>query len=168
MAVRTERDPAQTRAALTKWLRTKLGSRDVELIGLPGPQFSGFSNETLLFDVALPERSFGIAVRLEPSGHQVFPDTAFEVAARYSVYSEKASASGSPRAGADEWAAAVTYYIDGHSDKVTLDAAFVQSNDDGNLLGDVYAGYNAAIRSDTSGTHTSDAVMIRLQWQLAL
>ena len=82
MAVRTERDPAQTRAALTKWLRTKLGSRDVELIDLPGPQFSGFSNETLLFDVAAPERSFGIAVRLEPSGHQVFPDTAFDLQVR--------------------------------------------------------------------------------------
>src|SRR2546421_8027219 len=82
MAVRTERDPAQTRAALTEWLRTKLGSRDVELIDLPGAQFSGFSNETLLFDVALQERSFGIAVRLEPSGHQVFPDTAFDLQVR--------------------------------------------------------------------------------------
>ena len=42
----------------------------------------------------------------------------------------------------NEIAAAVNYYIDGHADKVTLDVAFI-STDDFNLLFDVYAGYNA-------------------------
>src|SRR2546423_6778866 len=82
MAVPTSRDPAQTRAALTDWLQQKLGSADVELTELPGPQFSGFSNETLLFDVRHGDRVFGIAVRLEPSVHRVFPETAFELQIR--------------------------------------------------------------------------------------
>jgi aminoglycoside phosphotransferase (APT) family kinase protein len=82
MAVPTTRDPAATRAALTDWMRRQIGSPEVELTDLPGPQFSGFSNETLLFDVATPERSFGIALRLEPGGHQVFPDTAFDLQVR--------------------------------------------------------------------------------------
>ena len=54
---------------------------------------------------------------------------------------------------------AVSYYIDGHADKVTLDAAFL-STDDQNILADTYAGYSATLGSD--------ALMLRLQWQLAL
>ena len=53
----------------------------------------------------------------------------------------------------------MNYYIDGHADKVTLDAAFI-STDDINLLTDVYAGYNATL--------DSDGLLLRLQWQLAL
>ena len=53
----------------------------------------------------------------------------------------------------------MNYYIDGHADKVTLDAAFI-STDDVNVLSDTYAGYNA--------TGTGDGIMLRLQWQLAL
>ena len=54
----------------------------------------------------------------------------------------------------------MNYYIDGHADKVTLDAAFIQADDDGNFMADTYAGYNA--------TCDSDAMLLRLQWQLAL
>ena len=54
----------------------------------------------------------------------------------------------------------MNYYIDGHADKVTLDAAFITADDDGNFLADTYAGYNA--------TGDSDAMLLRLQWQLAL
>ena len=68
MAVRDARDPQEVRAALTGWMAGKLGS-DVALTALPGPAFSGFSNETFLFDVAGDGGSFGIAVRLEPAGH---------------------------------------------------------------------------------------------------
>ena len=60
---------------------------------------------------------------------------------------------------ADEIGVAVNYYIDGHADKVTLDVAFITS-DDANTIGDTYAGY--------SPSYDSDAVLVRLQWQLAL
>ena len=81
MAVPSRRDPEEVRAALARWLAAKLG-HDVSLAPLPGPAFSGFSNETLLFDASWDGGSLGVAVRLEPSGHQVFPDTAFETQVR--------------------------------------------------------------------------------------
>jgi hypothetical protein len=94
----------------------------------------------------------------------LFPDTAWELAVRYSQYSHQDDffglIPGDPEFGATEWAAAVNFYIDGHADKLTLDAALIQAEDDGNILGDVYAGYNP--------TGDSDAVLIRFQWQLAL
>ena len=45
-------------------------------------------------------------------------------------------------------------------DSVTLDAAFISPEDEGSIFGDAYAGY--------SPSFDSDAVLIRLQWQLAL
>ena len=88
----------------------------------------------------------------------LFPDTAWEVAARYSAYRGD-QANANTGIGGSEIGVAVSYYIDGHADKVTLDAAFI-STDDANILADTYAGYSA--------TGTSDAMMLRLQWQLAL
>jgi|GEM_PF-1700305 len=88
----------------------------------------------------------------------LFPDTAWEIAARYSAYELDPSGVGSSFSG-NEIGVAVNYYIDGHADKVTLDGAFI-STDDFNLLSDVYAGYNA--------TGDSDGLLLRLQWQLAL
>jgi aminoglycoside phosphotransferase (APT) family kinase protein len=82
VAVPTRRDPEQLRASLGRWLAAKLETDDVELFELPGPAFSGFSNETLLFDVRADDRELGIAVRLEPSGHQVFPETLFDTQIR--------------------------------------------------------------------------------------
>ena len=81
MAIRGARDPEEVRGALTWWLAERLG-HDVSLTALPGPAFSGFSNETHLFDVSWDDGSLGIAVRVEPSGHQVFPDTAFDTQIR--------------------------------------------------------------------------------------
>ena len=88
----------------------------------------------------------------------LFPGTAWEIAARWSMASLESG--GDVTLGVSEFAVAVTYYIDGHADKVTLDAAFVSPEDDGSIFGDVYAGYNPSF--------DSDAVLIRLQWQLAL
>jgi hypothetical protein len=62
--------------------------------------------------------------------------------------------------GAHEYAFAVNYFIDGHSDKLTLDASFIQADDAGNHFGDVYAGYEP--------TGTGDGILLRFQWQLAL
>ncbi len=88
----------------------------------------------------------------------LFPDTAWEVAARYSAYELDPSGVGTSFSG-NEIGVAVSYYIDGHADKVTLDGAFI-STDDVNLLSDVYTGYQA--------TDDSDGLLLRLQWQLAL
>ncbi|MFO0931267.1 MAG: porin [Planctomycetota bacterium] len=87
----------------------------------------------------------------------LFPGTAWEIAARYSAY--EANIGSNTFSEATEIGVAVNYYIDGHADKVTLDVAMI-SSDSVNLFADTYAGYNA--------TSDSDAVMIRLQWQLAL
>jgi len=91
----------------------------------------------------------------------LFPDTAWEIAARYDSQSREYDvASPYKTFGATEFAFAVNYYIDGHADKLTLDASFITPDDDGNFLADVYPGYNV--------TDTSDAMLIRFQWQLAL
>ena len=89
----------------------------------------------------------------------LFPDTAWEIAARYSLYDHKLLP-GNTRTGGSEFGVAVNYYIDGHADKVTLDAAFISAEQGGNVLADTYAGYSV--------TGTRDATMLRLQWQLAL
>jgi hypothetical protein len=91
----------------------------------------------------------------------LFPDTAWEVAVRYGLYNHEDDVFGpGAQGGATEIAAAVNFYIDGHADKLTLDAAFLAAEDDGNFHGDVYPGYNP--------TGDSDAILIRFQWQLAL
>ncbi len=84
----------------------------------------------------------------------LFPGTAWEVAARYSYYEVSDSTEGAAEIGV-----AVNYYIDGHADKVTLDVAMI-TGEDLNTLADTYAGY--------SPSYDSDAVLVRLQWQLAL
>lgn len=42
------------------------------------PGLSGFSNETLLFDATWDGAVHHLVIRVEPSGHQVFPSTAFD------------------------------------------------------------------------------------------
>lgn len=82
MAVSKERDPVETRATLAAWLagRTGAGSVDVGEVSIPG--LSGFSNETLLFEATWDEGTGPVAhplvIRVEPSGHTVFPSTEFD------------------------------------------------------------------------------------------
>ncbi|MBL9085569.1 MAG: hypothetical protein JNM10_00360 [Planctomycetia bacterium] len=92
----------------------------------------------------------------------LFPGTAWEVAARYSLITmDMGTGPGKMTEGAHEIGVAVNYFIDGHSDKVTLDVAFISPDDDGEyMFSDTYAGYNIL--------GESDAVLVRLQWQLAL
>jgi len=87
----------------------------------------------------------------------LFPGTAWEVAARYaSLYMEM----GTMTDGATEIGFAVNYFIDGHSDKLTADVSFISAEEEGNMVGDVYAGYHP--------TGTGDGMLLRFQWQLAL
>ncbi|MFO0931268.1 MAG: porin [Planctomycetota bacterium] len=97
--------------------------------------------------------SFDATSYLVQAGY-LFPGTAWEIAARYSAYdTDDNNVSG------QEIGVAVNYYIDGHADKVTLDVAMITS-DDVNFLGSLYPGY--------APSFDSDAVLVRLQWQLAL
>jgi aminoglycoside phosphotransferase (APT) family kinase protein len=78
MAVSTERDPVATRAGLAAWLGAQTGAASVEVGELSIPGLSGFSNETLLFDATWDGEVHPLAIRVEPTGHTVFPATAFD------------------------------------------------------------------------------------------
>jgi aminoglycoside phosphotransferase (APT) family kinase protein len=74
-----ERDLAAARANLSRWLRGKLpNATELETSQLTAPQSSGFSNETLLFDLAWTEagrhRKESLVVRIQPTGFAVFPE----------------------------------------------------------------------------------------------
>jgi len=91
----------------------------------------------------------------------LFPDTAWEIAVRYGLYNHDID--GGPTFGESEIAGAINYYIDGHSDKLTLDAAWLTGEKDGAFeTFDAYAAY----WNNLSDGNT--ALLIRFQWQLAL
>ena len=81
-----ERDLVAARAKLGTWLARRLPEAgDLELSELTAPQASGFSNETLLFDLAWREdgrhRKESLVVRIQPTGFAVFPD--YDMRAQY-------------------------------------------------------------------------------------
>lgn len=78
MAVSTGRDPVEARAALARWLERQTGVERVEVGELTIPGLSGFSNETLLFDATWDGQVHSLVIRVEPTGHTVFPSTAFD------------------------------------------------------------------------------------------
>jgi aminoglycoside phosphotransferase (APT) family kinase protein len=82
MAVSTERDPVATRAALARWLERQTGADHAEVGELTIPGLSGFSNETLLFDATWDGEVHPLVIRVEPTGHTVFPSTAFDAQVR--------------------------------------------------------------------------------------
>ena len=78
MAVSTERDPIATRGALAAWLEARTGAARVEVGDISIPGLSGFSNETLLFEATWDGEAHPLVIRVEPTGHTVFPATAFD------------------------------------------------------------------------------------------
>jgi len=73
-----ERDLDDTRSKLTGWLATVMpDATDIAVSNLAAPSASGFSNETLLFDLAWKEggeaRQRALVIRIQPTGFQVFP-----------------------------------------------------------------------------------------------
>jgi hypothetical protein len=51
-----ERDPEETRTRLTEWLAKRMpDARELRIGDLAAPATSGFSNDTLLFDLAWQE-----------------------------------------------------------------------------------------------------------------
>ncbi len=83
MPIPDQRDKDEARAALTAWFgRTQPGAEQVELSEVSGPEFTGFSSETLIFDVDWVEdggaRHEGFVARVQPTGHTLFPDPMFD------------------------------------------------------------------------------------------
>lgn len=73
------RDLELTRKRLTEWLATKLpDADDIRVSPLTGPGATGFSSDTLMFDLAWTEggreRRDELVVRTKPTGFQVFPE----------------------------------------------------------------------------------------------
>ncbi len=83
------RDLEQTRAQLLAWLSGKLPqAENLRIENLRGPSDTGFSSDTLIFDLVYDERGDsvrrGLVIRLEPlSEFGVFPE--YEVALQYRV-----------------------------------------------------------------------------------
>jgi len=80
------RDYEETRKILARWLAERLPrARKLEVGELSGPSATGFSSDTLLFDLAYDEDGRrverGLVVRLEPRGLNVFPE--YDVAAQF-------------------------------------------------------------------------------------
>ena len=74
-----ERDLEQTKVTFANWLELKLeniNNLNVELLG--GPENTGFSNETLSFNVSYnldgDDVKKGMVLRFYPEGFFVFPD----------------------------------------------------------------------------------------------
>jgi aminoglycoside phosphotransferase (APT) family kinase protein len=82
VAVSKDRDPVATQATLSAWLAEQTGAASVEVGPVSIPGLSGFSNETLLFDATWDDgagpATHPLVIRVEPSGHTVFPATEFD------------------------------------------------------------------------------------------
>ncbi len=88
MALPSPRDPEVTRKDLASWLRSRLDT-DVTVGEPMGPPATGFSNETILVDATWDDGGgparHGLAVRVQPTSHTVFPNDLF--AAQHRVMS---------------------------------------------------------------------------------
>ncbi|MGE0193840.1 MAG: hypothetical protein AB7T63_17585 [Planctomycetota bacterium] len=91
-----------------------------------------------------------------------FPGTAWEIAARASSYDVDPDTGGG--GATTELAFAISYYLNGHGNKFTVDISFFEGSDPGSILiWDAYTGIgNSAFGEETYGT------LLRFQWQLAL
>jgi hypothetical protein len=97
-----------------------------------------------------------------------FPDTAWEIAARWSYY-ERDFAGATPDPATNEFGFAINYYLNGHSNKLQVDASFIspEGAPKGGGYYDVYAGVPLGFNSQQFNSQ-QDAVLLRFQWQLAL
>lgn len=79
MPVPSARDPETTRAGLRSWFtRLRPAASDVEVALLPSPRATGYSSETILFEIVWSEKGEArrgeYAARVEPSGYTLFQD----------------------------------------------------------------------------------------------
>src|SRR3984893_480843 len=83
MPIPEQRDLDKARGIIRDWLAGKLpDARDLTISALVGPAFTGFSNETLLFDASWreggEERSAGYVIRVKPTAHTIFLEADFD------------------------------------------------------------------------------------------
>lgn len=84
-----ERDIDDTRARLIDWFPSVLpGARDLSIEGLGGPSDTGFSSDTLMFDLSYAQdgeaRTESLVVRVEPAGgYPIFPG--YDVAKQFHI-----------------------------------------------------------------------------------
>ena len=83
MPIPEQRDLDKARGVIRDWLAGKLpDARDLAISPLIGPAFTGFSNETLLFDASWNEdgeaRSAGFVIRVKPTSHTIFLEADFD------------------------------------------------------------------------------------------
>jgi aminoglycoside phosphotransferase (APT) family kinase protein len=74
-----ERNIEHTRRQLADWLGRRLpGATGIEVHSLGGPESTGFSSDTLMFDMAWSDagrrHEEAVVVRLKPTGFQIFPE----------------------------------------------------------------------------------------------
>jgi hypothetical protein len=103
----------------------------------------------------------------------LFCDSAFEIAARYSYFKLEQSVLPGNDNALTEFGAAINYYLNGHGNKLTLDASYITAEDTlhpflANHI-DPYPGYAGFFQPIVGGNRTdNDQILIRFQWQLAL
>ena len=83
MPIPEQRNLDKARDVIREWLVGKLPDvRDLSISPLIGPAFTGFSNETLLFDASWAEggeaRSAGYVIRVKPTAHTIFLEADFD------------------------------------------------------------------------------------------
>ena len=137
--------------------------------------YGGFSF-TAAFNITADENAAG--AKLDTTSYLVqlgyhFPGTAWEIAARYSAYDSDRDAGFGNAAwlgggAVSEFAFGINYYLNGHGNKLQLDAAWVDGSDAASaLIFDPYTGYPGASATTGSGDGTY-GLLLRFQWQLAL
>jgi aminoglycoside phosphotransferase (APT) family kinase protein len=83
MPIPEQRDLEEARGILARWLAEQMpGARDVAVGPITGPAFTGFSNETMLFDASWTEGGAPVTqklvARVKPTQHTVFLEADFE------------------------------------------------------------------------------------------
>jgi aminoglycoside phosphotransferase (APT) family kinase protein len=77
-----QRDLEVARGALGSWLAERLRADEVRVSPIEAPAFTGFSNETLMFDAAWAAggetHRRGMVARVKPTGYTIFLESAFE------------------------------------------------------------------------------------------
>ncbi len=82
------RDLEKARIELQQWLQTKwTKAQEVRVGEISGPGATGFSSDTLIFDVEVHEagrvREEALVVRVHPSGFQLFPE--YDLGAQFAI-----------------------------------------------------------------------------------
>jgi aminoglycoside phosphotransferase (APT) family kinase protein len=87
MPVPKSRDPELARRELERWLAVRLEHDSLRVTRFDMPRTSGFSNETMLFDVELDDadgewRALELVARVAPAAYVLFPDYDLELQRR--------------------------------------------------------------------------------------